>query len=413
VSLSSVERRLRTVFGLNTGVVGRPMLERAVSRRIEDTEADGVEDYERLLRVSASELQALVEEVVVPETWFFRDRVPFDVLARFVARPPWEVAGSTIRMLSLACSTGEEPYSMAMAALAAGWPRQRVTVLGLDVSERAITAARRGVYRSHAFRSGPLDFRDEHFERVEDGWSIAPTLRQVVSFRRVNALDANQLRSLPPQDVVFCRNLLIYMTTSARQAILSTLHLVLRPGGLLVVGHAEAGLVPEGLFVSERQPMAFAFRKAEPGTERRRRSTGPIPAIRRARSIGESAVTPPPPAPEPAFRPSLTALLQMARVRADEGRFAEAVSLCERALQEHGASAAAYHLLGIVRDAMGDAPLAVNELRRAIYLEPEHAEALLHLAGLLERVGADDEAARLRRRAERAHARRRTGEEAS
>jgi chemotaxis protein methyltransferase WspC len=62
---------------------------------------------------------------------------------------------------------------------------------------------------------------------------------------------------------------------------------------------------------------------------------------------------------------------------------------------------------------MGDAPLAVNELRRAIYLEPEHAEALLHLAGLLERVGADDEAARLRRRAERAHARRRTGEEAS
>jgi chemotaxis protein methyltransferase WspC len=390
------EELLKRTMGLDAASIGTPAIERAVQQRLAACGLKNTEIYLERVRGSSDELQELIEAVIVPETWFFRDREAFTALAR-MAYEEWlrtHPAG-VLRVLSLPCSTGEEPYSMAMALLDAGFPTERFRIDALDISARALTHARRAVFGRNSFRSGELDFRDRHFTPAGPGWQLAEAVRNQVEFRQGNLLDAGLQPGAETYDVVFCRNLLIYFDRATQDRAVAALLRLLAPKGWLFVGPSETGLVMSHAFVSAKVPLAFAFRPAgaappaEPRTNGHAPTRRPPPArvVTPAREMPFSSV----------IMRSATAVAEApvkaktelghAMRLADQGRLVEAAKECEAHVHAHGPSAKAFYVMGLVRDASGNHAEAAEFYRKTLYLDPQHHEALVHLAFLLDGQG--------------------------
>ncbi len=431
---------LKDRMGLDASTIGPTVVERAVRRRMDACARADLGDYWQWLRQSPLEQQELIEAVVVPETWFFRDAQAFQALAREYD-PLWAAthADERLRLLSLPCSTGEEPYTMVMALLEAGFPIERAEVDAFDISERALAKARHGVYGANSFRGRDLAFRDRHFQAVPGGWQVARAVRSQVQFAQGNVLDLGFLPGQARYDAIFCRNLLIYFDAPTQLRTVEVLRRLLRPQGLLFVGPSEASLLLSLDFVSAQFPMAFAFRKAQPqaaeaapswrapaplGSLNPAPARSPAPArasAPRSRRTGAMAplassapafksVSTPAPAPAAARSPAPAAaatsaadasLLDQAQRLADSGRFAEAAAACQAHLQAQGPSARALYLSGLIHGAMGRERQAEDQFRKALYLEPCHEEALVHLALLLETRGDAAGGRVLRLRAQR------------
>ncbi len=406
MTLADFEHLLRQTMGLDAASVGSTTVERAVRQRMAHSGLKEMDDYWCKLRGSTGELQELTEAVIVPETWFFRDTEAFAVLIRLVTEQ-WLPAHSTdvLRLLSVPCSTGEEPYSMVMALLDAGLSRRQMKVDAIDISERSLAHAKRGVYGRNSFRSENLTFRDRYFRLTETGYTVGESLSGSVNFHQVNIVSTDSpFSEKPPYDVVFCRNLLIYFDRPTQDRVMRTLGGFLASGGFLFVGPAEAFLASHSGFTSMNRAMSFAFRKT---AAKRAESTvyiPPRPAKQGQKPSKPSVQNEGPADLTPMAAPVASASAELVRAQrlVDAGRLQEAADYYEKNLKEHGPSAEAYYVLGVVRDAAGDRRAAAECYRRVVYLEPDHVEALMHLALLTETQGDVATAQRLRERARRA-----------
>jgi chemotaxis protein methyltransferase WspC len=414
MDLTNFHNLLKASIGLDVATIGVSAVESAVQNR---QRACGVADraaYWERLRASETELQALIEAVVVPETWFFRDRAAFVALVRLV-RDNWLPAHpeGVLHVLSLPCSTGEEPYSMAIALLDAGLAGDRFRVDAVDISERVLSHARRGIYGKRAFRGDDLGWRARHCVSVASGQSISEQVRRQVRFQQGNLLGTTVPTAAGIYDVIFCRNVLIYFDNVTQARALGVLSRLLTPAGVLFVSPSETGMLLRQGFVSTKDPQAYAFRR--PGTGERvpppvvaparrapERSAAPLPLVRPIRPVivADRRAERPPSSGVTAVAASARSLDEGSRL-ADQGRFIEAARCCEEHLKEHGPSAQVFHLLGLVRDAVGRHADAAEYYRKALYLDPEHQETLLHFALLMESQNNAVEAQRLRTRARR------------
>lgn len=421
---SSIETLLRDRIGLDPASAGPGFLVRAVRARMSALGL-GAEDeprYLALLGDSEAEREALVEEVVVPESWFFRDEHPFRFLAERLA-PQWlaDASLAPLRALSIPCAGGEEPYSIAITLLEAGLPPERIVVDAVDVSRRAIEAARIGRYTPNAFRARHAPVRSPFFQPVgSDVHEVDTRVKTIVQFRVGNILDDALLRGQPAYDAVFCRNLLIYLDQDARRQAFRNLDRFVGRGGVLFIGHADPiRLLAEGRYRLAGEARTFAYQRAavepasgNPGSAGApasrfpvRRNVGKPPAVRLTGGAAPPAmpvaVPPSRRGDEPANRSVPFDALDEARRLADQGRHEEAAAACERTLRIRP-TAIAYTLLGMIRQAAGRSEDAEQCFERAVYLDAHHEEALLALALLAERRGNVDQAAKYRRRAERA-----------
>jgi chemotaxis protein methyltransferase WspC len=399
------ENLLKQAMGLDSVSVGSSTIDRAVRSRMADLGLKRREDYWERVQASTEELQELIEAVVVPETSFFRDREAFAALIRLVAGKwlPNHPTG-VLRVLSVPCSTGEEPYSIAMALLDGGFALGQFEVDAVDISTRALAHARRGVYGGNSFRGGDLSFRERHFRSAGGTYTLGERLTEKVNFCQGNLLSVDFRLTGPKHDVIFCRNLLIYFDRETQQRAMTTLENLLAPDGFLFVGPAEAFLASCSGFASVNQAMSFAFRR----TAHKPVETLPLPVrkvVKRIKTPARLAKwtisphrtdAPPPLAPAPPL-----ADLTIIRRLADAGRLQEATLACNLHLQQHGPSADAYYLLGLLKDAAANSEGAADCYRRVLYLDPNHSEALLHLALLTETLGNPAAAERLRQRARR------------
>ena len=413
-TLKEIEARLNRVIGLDVHSLGSSLIALAVRTRMKQRGIVPVADYAALLEGSASEWQAFVEEIVVPETWFFRDRQPFFALSDWALREwlpnqPYNV----LRILSSPCSTGEEPYSIVMALLDAGLAPERFAVEAVDISDVALAKARRGLYNRNSFRGPAQEYREKYFSKTPEGWQLDESVRSQVQFRQVNVFDPAFARKESRFDVIFCRNMMIYFDEAARSRLMGQLGEMLSPGGRLFLGHAEGGIARNFGFEPLPLSMAFAFCKVQapsPAVARPKPIPGPalppkkhnpvvlpalpVPPLRRAKvSPPEEKETPPPSSPE--------TLLTQAQQLADAGCLDAARTQCEAALQLQGSSARAHYLLGLICDAAGKPGEAEAFYRKTLYLEPDHHEALSHLALLAEQSGNAQAAAQLHHRAQR------------
>jgi chemotaxis protein methyltransferase CheR len=184
---------------------------------------------------------AVTEALTNNETSFFRDRSPFqqfreDILPELAMNRD----GRPIRIWSAACSTGQEPYSLAMLCddEASKYPSLNVELFGSDISERCIEKAQSGLYTQFEVQRGlPIRLLVRHFERADEAWTLAPRIRQMVRWRRVNLLA--DLRGLGQFDVIFCRNVVSSFDAATAARVLEQLAAALPEDGTLVLGIDE------------------------------------------------------------------------------------------------------------------------------------------------------------------------------
>ncbi|WP_119738693.1 protein-glutamate O-methyltransferase CheR [Pseudomonas sp. Larv2_ips] len=399
---------LKERIGLDVASVGEAIIERAVRQRSQAVQAQTPEAYWRHLQSSHDEQQALIEAVIVPETWFFRYPESFATLARLAKARLAEIKQMrALRILSLPCSTGEEPYSIAMALLDAGLAPHQFKVLGLDVSPLSVERAKRGVYGKNSFRGSDIDFRERHFTEEADGFHIADRVREQVRLQVGNLLDPGLLANEPSYDFVFCRNLLIYFDQPTQKQVFDVLKGLTHLDGVLFIGPAEGSLLGRHGMRSIGVPQSFAFsRHVEP--VKPEPVFVPVPAPVPQRSAAPIPVKPRPFStvsaqglPVKAPHTDAGDLLSRIATLANEGKSAEARAACEQYLSNHPPAAQVFYWLGLLSDVAGSALEAQGHYRKALYLEPQHPQALMHLAALLESQGDSAGARRLQARAAR------------
>ncbi|WP_071332976.1 CheR family methyltransferase [Burkholderia contaminans] len=440
--------------GIDPDSLGNDFLTRALTERVHALQADGerllsaarppvtqdaLDAYWQQLNASADERRALIELFVVPETWFFRDREAFATLARLATERLAALPGRVIRVLSAPCSTGEEPYSAAMALLDAGLDPASFTIDAIDLSARAIEQARLGCYGRNAFRGTATEFRARYFTPTRDGWLLDERVRACVQFSQANLVEPAVDTGIR-YDFVFCRNVLIYFDRDAQDRVIRSLDERLADDGTLFVGPAETGVAMRHGMRSARVPLAFAFHReaaaaapdvfaarqaaplaaAAPYRRAERFTVAPLAATRSVLAVAPPAwlddtrqpFTAPPPATRAAAldargdlpvtaaesaeaagslapvaeRPAPT--LEEAQALANAGAFDEAERVLAQFSARVGPHADAFYLNGLIADARGRAAEAGDFYRKALYLRPTHHEALTHLATLLD-VGGD------------------------
>jgi chemotaxis protein methyltransferase WspC len=273
--------------------------------------------------------------------------------------------------------------------------------------------ARSAVYTRNSFRGRDLEYREIYFEPVGHGYRLMENIRAHVQFQHANLLGPDFHLDRGNYHFIFCRNLLIYFDRPTQDRAVQTLTGLLAPDGVLFVGPAEAGLMVNHGFVSAKLPLAFAFRRAtaaapvqlEPGNARppRRKSAvapAATPAPLRSRSPAKPQVSSATRLqPEVDGKPK--ADLKLAAQLADQGRMDEAARMCADYLRDHQPTAPAFYLLGVLSDAAGDIQEASQYYRKALYLQPDHYEAMMHLAYSTEKLGGVAAARNLRARARR------------
>ncbi|NUU38970.1 CheR family methyltransferase [Pseudomonas sp. C2B4] len=405
---------LKERIGLDVTSVGPAIIERAVRQRSVASQAQTADEYWRTLQGSGDEQQALIEAVIVPETWFFRYPESFATLAKLATQRLADINHlRALRILSLPCSTGEEPYSIAMALLDAGLKPHQFKVEGMDVSPLSVEKARCALYGKNSFRGQDIAFRDRYFTAENDGYRLSGRVLEQVRVQVGNLLDPVLLANEPPYDFVFCRNLLIYFDLPTQKQVFEVLKHLTHVDGVLFIGPAEGSLLGRLGMRSIGIPQSFAFSRQNTVTPEPLPTFAatPMPIPLPVPQPVRHAVTPATRRPfasvaraAPTVKAENTdagALLATIATLANEGKSAEARAACERYLRSHEPVAQVFYWLGLLSDVAGNALEAQGFYRKALYLEPQHPDALMHLAALLQSQGDTVGARRLQDRAAR------------
>ncbi|WP_413174256.1 CheR family methyltransferase [Anabaena azotica] len=385
---SDGEVLLTKKIGLDPNSIGSDAIARAIEQRMLECRITNINSYLEIIQTYPQEWDALIDALIIPETWFFRERESFKYLQQYVASE-WLTnhKNSVLRVLSVPCSTGEEPYSIAIALLEAGLNPARFHIDAIDISKKCLLTAQRAIYNQYSFRGNPLSFQERYFQRHETGYYLHEQVKSTVHFMHGNLAQPDFLMGMPPYNIIFCRNLLIYFDITAKERTIRILERLLNPDGLLFVGHAEASSLLNSRFVSIRHSLTFAYRKSALDhlaikTKEHKNTHQNHRVIHSKRPIISHKLK-----PNTTPKASTTNLLENAKNLADQGHLPAAIELCNDYIKQNKISVEAYVLLGQLQQAMGKNEDSLQSFQKAIYLQPTHQEALTHLALLKENQG--------------------------
>ncbi|MFO7984672.1 MAG: CheR family methyltransferase [Desulfatiglandaceae bacterium] len=420
----TLESFLENELGLSMEAIGRDTMARAIHAHKRECGIAEVHDYFKHLLSSAPARDQLIARVVVPETWFFRNRKSFDFMTQYV-KTKWQPIHNgkdrALRILSVPCSSGEEPYSVAMALIDAKIPVERFRIDGSDINKDLLRKAESAVYGQDSFRGQDLSFRDRYFEPKEEGYALGSRVKRTVRFIKGNILDDGFLAEESSYDIVFCRNLLIYLNTGGKKGVFSVLDRLLKQNGLLFLGHAEREIALKNGFTSIGLPGVFACQRNRPNAE----SIQPEPSIKPAvalqrifqntaepvKAVPGSQPAYPTPRAETTSKPDHrnevqeeeSTLFDRIQKLADEGSLPSACKLCRDFLKKNPAHIQANFLMGLIHEALGENDRAEALFNKTLYLDPSHHHAMAHLAFIVEQQGDKDKASHLRKRALRVY----------
>lgn len=248
--------------GIHYGASDLDLLREKLVPKAEERGCDSMLDYYYLLRYddpSGQELDELIDALVVPETYFFREIEALSLAVDELVLP-LVAGGNRPRIWSAACATGEEPYTLAMLLDEAG-ALGKVDIVASDLSARVLARARAAEFGGRSVRQLPKPALAERWlERVERSVRLRPGLERSIDFRRVNLVDPDAVAALGVFDLVFCRNVLIYFKDATASKVLASMRKALRPGGVLFVGASESLLRLGNTFSCEERSGTFFYR---------------------------------------------------------------------------------------------------------------------------------------------------------
>ena len=224
------------------------LLEKRLSRRLQLYQLQSFKDYHYFLkydRKKDQELSDLMDVLTTNETYFFREAFQLKALTDEIfpeLKAAKEQKGEkTLRIWSAGCSTGEEPYTIAMLIMEMGiFHGWRVEVVGTDISNRVLQHSRKAVYGKSSFRTTEDRYVRRFFQEQEDGFRVNDEVRELVTISHLNLFDQNRLALLGKMDVIFCRNVIIYFDQTAKKKVVDIFYRMLHEGGYLLLGHSES-----------------------------------------------------------------------------------------------------------------------------------------------------------------------------
>ena len=266
-------QRLAEFLYRRTGMVftesKRYYVERRIAERMEATSNFSFAGYFAFLRSELrDEVEHLINAFTVNETYFYREDHQLECLTNDLLREriATKGRGGSIRIWSAPCSTGEEPYSIAIWLLE-NWPEVDafdIEIVGSDIDTRVLEAAKAGIYGKRALMRLPSQLVSKYFSQLdEERWLILDDLRQSVRFSRVNIVEAKETHPQGQFDVIFCRNVLIYFDDESRRVAAENLYDNLLPGGYICLGHTESMSRISPLFEVCRYSDAIVYRKPQ------------------------------------------------------------------------------------------------------------------------------------------------------
>lgn len=272
VSTEDVERLCEFLYR-RTGMLfdgsKRYYIDRRLAERITATGSRTFQEYFAHLRSDAEhEIEHLINAFTVNETYFYREDhqlrcMSSSLLEEIVLR---KNADDPIKIWSLPCSTGEEPYSIAIW-LMENWPavdQYNIEIIGSDIDTRALKAAAEGIYGERALMKLSAPIKDRYFRKQSDGaYQIDTGLRDSIRFSTVNLIDSPSMAEYRNIDIVFCRNVLIYFDDASRRLAAENIYDCLRPGGYICLGHSETMSRISPLYQVCRFPDAIVYQKPE------------------------------------------------------------------------------------------------------------------------------------------------------
>ncbi len=377
-----------------------------------------LDDYYELLhdpQSGAVEMDRLINAVTVGETHFFRNRPQFDALYQHVLPEIIERnrATRTMRIWSAGCASGEEPYSIAilLSQLLPDLADWKISILGTDINNEALTRARRAVYGEWAFREARARrWRPHYFEQDGKFYRLTAEIRRMVKFARLNLVEDSYpgaKTNTEQLDLILCRNVTIYFSETVTQKVINRFYDALVEGGWLVVGHAEPSLSIYRRYETYNFPDAILYRRGVPAEAVKPApvQTSPLPADRATSAVPPDTAAETPTDPIEQARRSLeighaeeardllqpllharsgdaSVCLLVGQVYANLGRWEDAEAWCLRATFLDRLSADAYYTLALVFQHQGRLDEAIDAMKKVVYLNRNSVLGHFGLANL-------------------------------
>ncbi|RLA85707.1 MAG: chemotaxis protein [Deltaproteobacteria bacterium] len=237
-TFDELRRIIKNYSGINFEDRKKYFVENRVSQHMKELGITSIKDYLLTLRLSQERVRELVSKCTVNETYFYREFYQLEAFAELL--PQMAARRRKVRILSIPCSTGEEPYTLAIVTNEILGDLNRVEIVGVDIDYVALKRAQEGIYSDRSVSKLPDKYLQKYFSRNGNGWEIKPLLKKAVKFIEGNILDRRFMRSLGRFEFVFCKNLLIYFDTKEQRIAAAHLYDVLSEDGYLFLGHAES-----------------------------------------------------------------------------------------------------------------------------------------------------------------------------
>lgn len=224
------------------------ILEKRLSHRLTDLNLPSFYDYYHYLKYNRNkdqELMDIMDVLTVNETYFFRESFQLKAFTDEIVPELIKIKSArgkrSLRIWSAGCSTGEEPYTIAMLLSAIpelkGW---NLEIIGTDISQRVLQHARRAVYGKSSFRTTEDQYLLRFFHPQDEGYKVNDAIRELVTISHLNLFDTNRMIMLGKMDLIFCRNVIIYFDKAAKKRVVESFHNALYEGGFLLLGHSES-----------------------------------------------------------------------------------------------------------------------------------------------------------------------------
>lgn len=248
------------------------LLENRLGNRLKKLNLKNFDEYYNFLRFDArkaSEMKKLFEVITTNETSFYRNPPQLKVFQEQVLAEVIKGCsskGKKLRIWSAGCSTGEEPYTIAMIIhefLKTDVPNWDIKITANDLSDRVLESARKGVYNDYTLRSTPPEVAQRYFDMDDGVNKIKPDVKKLVSFGQINLKDRTQIKRIERSQIVFCRNVIIYFDDAMKKQVISSYYDNLLPGGYLIIGHSESLHNITRAFKPIHFPGAIIYKKEE------------------------------------------------------------------------------------------------------------------------------------------------------
>jgi chemotaxis protein methyltransferase WspC len=402
----SIYRFLENKIGLDINSINEGIASSAIERIMNES---GVTNENQLLNQisnSNNHFQRLISELLDSETWFFRDKESFDFFMDEVHEiKKISSSGMKLRILSLACSTGEEAYSIAISLLESGFKYDEFEIIAFDINTASIETAEQGIYSSDSFKEMNSELIKKYFYQAEDIFIINPNLGNLITFRSDNILTFKLEHNLIKFDYIFFRNILTNFSVQAKIKAIQNIKSLLKHNGIVFTAIDEISVFIDNGFVSigNSDIPAFRFQTDESHHEeikpRKKGFKDRFVKIHTSLKINpksqissefESNI----------FSNNVNSIERIQKL-IDSKKYQSALDYCIDYNANNVNDPNGYYLLGIIYEQLKILDKAEEFFHKALYLEPYHYETLIHLVLIFENKGWNDRASMLKRRLDR------------